>query len=147
MQLYRIERESRNLSTNRRADLSVAERQDKARRLGDGRHEFYEWQLEIADKKLIKRARKIGVYLDEITFPDTADHRNIGRYYCIGSYGNELLRDEFRVPLLRAVRAREPIWQKERQDRIEFMVRVVAAFATAATGIIGTLIGLFAIRK
>jgi hypothetical protein len=147
VQMRGVARELRNLNTKRRANLSAIERRNKAAQLEQHRHEFYEWQLEIEDKKLIKRAGKIGVYLDEITFPDIPDDRNVGRYYCIGTYGNELLRDEFRTPLLRAVREREPVWRKERREQIELFTKVIAALATAATGIIGALIGLLAIRR
>jgi hypothetical protein len=147
MQMARVERQLRHLNTQRRTGLPAAEQHDRARRLEDDLHEFYEWQLEIDDRALFKRAAKIGVYPDEITFPHTEDLRNMGRYHYSGTFGNELLRDEFREPFVKAIREREPSYRKERRERIELAVKIIAALTAAVTGIIGALIGLFAIRK
>jgi hypothetical protein len=67
----------------------------------------------------LERAAKIGVYPDEIAFPEIEDERNIRRYRCIGTVGNELLRDEFHTPFVKAIREREPSYRKERREQIE----------------------------
>lgn len=148
MQIARIERRLRNTRPNFGASLvTIDEQRKNTEQLKSDRHEFYEWQLEIYDKALFKRAAKIGVYPDEITFPDTKDGRNIGRYHFSGTFGNELLRHEFREPFVRAIREREPLYRKERREQIELVVKIIAALTAAITGIIGALIGLIAIRK
>ena len=115
--------------------------------LESDRYEYYEWQREIDDKALLKRAAKIGVYPDEIIFQLTEDMRNMGRYHYNRTFGNELLRDEFRQPFVKAIREREPLYRKEKREQIELIVKVIAALTAAITGIIGALIGLYAIRK
>ena len=48
---------------------------------------------------------------------------------------------------MKAIREREPLYRKERRERVELAVKIIAAFTSAVTGIIGALIGLYAIRK
>jgi hypothetical protein len=146
MQIACTERKLHDLHTVRMG-VATAEQRERARRLEGDRHEYCEWQLEIEDKALLKRAAKIGVYPDEVVFPETKDDRNMGRYHYSGTFGNELLRDEFRQPFVKAIREREPLYRKERREQIELTVKVIAALTAAITGIIGALIGLYAIRK
>jgi hypothetical protein len=80
MQMARTERKLHNLHAKRRMGLPTAAQRDSVMQLESDREEFYEWQLEIDDKALFERAEKIGVYPDEITFPQTKDIRNMGRY-------------------------------------------------------------------
>lgn len=146
-QMARIEREIQNLQAKRWTGAMTEEQRLSVGRLENDRYEYYEWQREIDDKALLKRAAKIGVYPDEITFPQTEDMRNMGRYHYSGTFGNELLRDEFRQPFVKAIREREPLYRKERREQIELTVKVITALTAAITGIIGALIGLYAIRK
>jgi hypothetical protein len=99
----------------------------QGKKLQDDRYEFHLWQTEIEDKTLIKKAAKIGVYLDEIVFPDTEDHNNVGRYHRIGDFGSELLRNEFRGPLVKAIREREPAYRKEQREQVEIYITLIAA--------------------
>jgi hypothetical protein len=48
---------------------------------------------------------------------------------------------------LKAVRQREPVYRKERREQMELVVKIISALTAAATGIIGALIGLYAIRR
>lgn len=127
--------------------IPAEERQERLGQLDNELQELYEWQQQFKDDALIRRAAKIGVYLDEIAFPVVDDRGNIGLYHRIGQFGDRLLRDEFRTPLLKAVREREPSYRKEQREQIELVVKIIAALTAASTGIIGALIGLFAIRK
>jgi hypothetical protein len=145
MQLVYIERRIKSLRA--KPGAMTAERRQTVGQLENDRQEFYEWRMEINDRALLKRAAKIGVYPDEITFPQIDEGRNVGRYHYSASFGNELLRDEFRQPFTKAIREREPIYRKERREQIELIVKIITALTAAATGILGALIGLYAIRK
>jgi hypothetical protein len=154
MNIARIDREIHKLKTVGHATARISRTPDahnRITRLMDDRHEFDEWKQELDDKALAKKAAKIGVYLDEIEFhspeEDSDFGRNYGLYYCSGTFGNELFRDEFRKPLLKAVREREPIYRRERWEAIETYSKLLTAVVTAMTGIIGAAIGLFAILK
>jgi hypothetical protein len=104
--------------------------------------EFYDWDRELNDEDLLKKAKKIGVYLDQIDFTAVVDEDQSsrgGRYHRIGRFGNGLLLDEVRVPLLKAVRERESVYRK---DRIDTAVKIIGAL-TGLIGVIGTVLGLF----
>lgn len=141
--ISRIDRQIRKLKAKDCAHTSSIESRDARDRLMEDRHEFEEWQREIDDKLLAKRAGKIGIYLDEIEFTSVEDERNYGLYYYSGMFGNELFRNEFRKPLLKAVREREPIYRKEKREQVEIYIKLIAAL----TGILGTAIGVIAIIR
>jgi hypothetical protein len=98
----------------------------------------------LDDEALERKAARIGVYLDEIEFSYEDDPEvNDGPYHYVGRYGNRVLLDEFRNPLVQAIRAREPIYAKERREQIDLTVKLL----TATSGFIGTVIGLVAVLR
>jgi hypothetical protein len=144
MEIARLERGDKAL---RRVTMSPDQRNEQESRLHQELTELYEWELTFKDKDLVKRATKIGIYLDEIEFDNVLSQDNVGRYYMIGTFGDEYLRDGFRTSLLKAVREREPIYRKERREQIELALKIIGSITASITGIIGALIGLLAIRK
>jgi hypothetical protein len=130
MEIARLERQEKAL---RHPAMSGDKRIEQEARLSADLSELHDWQLTFEDKALIRRAARIGVYLDEIVFVNVPDRENVGRYYRIGTFGDELLRDEFRASLLKAVRQREPVYRKERQEQIELIVKIISALTAAAT--------------
>jgi hypothetical protein len=139
--MTRIERELRGLQAKPRSGVKKEDHRERARSLQDDRYEFHVWQTEIEDKALIKKALKFGIYLDEIVFSENEDPNNVGRYHRIGDFGHELLRSEFREPLVKAIRERRPTYLKEQRERAEIYIKLIAAL----TGIIGTTTGLLAV--
>lgn len=142
-QIARLERDLRDIQSKRRTSTLTEEQRDNVRDLEHELIEFYDWQLEFEDRALIKKAAKMGVYLDEINFPNIDDPRNTGRYHRLGTFGSELLRDEFRRPLVKVMRERETSYRKERHERTEIYIKVI----TAAAGLVGTATGLVALLK
>ena len=135
--MARVRRERTAL---RSAKISKEERTDRLRHLEYELQDLSEWQESLDDAALLKQAAKLRVYLDQIDFPTEHDPANDGPYHRIGTFGNRLLRTEFYGPLRKAIREREPFFRKERHEQVEMIVKVI----TAVTGLIGTLIGLFA---
>lgn len=142
-QIARIERNIHDIQSKRWTKALTEKQRDNIRDLENELIEFYDWQLELEDRALIKKAEKMEVYLDEIIFPNIEDTRNTGRYHRLGTFGNELLRDEFRKPLVKVMREREIFYRKERHERTEICIKVI----TAVAGLVGTATGLVALLK
>jgi hypothetical protein len=142
-----IDRNVRELKTRRYQFTSSVDYQNTYSRLIYDRTEFDEWEQEIEDAELAKKALKLGIYLDEIDFRPIPDNmqvdRSYGPYRYIGTFGNTLFRDDFRRPLSKAVRAQELVYRKEQRERMEIMIKLIAAL----TGVLGTAIGVLAFVK
>jgi hypothetical protein len=116
---------------------------DPHERIGDEIDELNEWAQSIDDRDLQAKAKKIGVYIEDIECPKIDDDARIVGYYEYGAFGNELLRDDIRKPLSKAVREREPIYKKERRERLELYLKLITAIAA----LLGGLIGLVSVLK
>lgn len=139
--MARVRREKTALQS---AKMSREERADRLRQLHYEMEDLSGWQESLDDEALLKRAAKIGIYPDEVDFPRERDPENDGRYHRIGDFGHRVLRSEFYGPLRIAMREREPVYRKERREQVDMIVKIIVA----VTGLIGTLIGLFAtLRK
>jgi hypothetical protein len=88
----------------------------------------------IDDHRLIARAAKMDIDLDDIPLPPPflADDRP--SHFDTDPFGDRYLRDETRRALQATMRARGPSYRKKRRERSELIVK--------ATGLIGTGIGL-----
>jgi hypothetical protein len=140
-ELARLRRDTAALS---RSFPRGVERQNQAGAIAQSIHELEEWQTSLDDEALERKAARIGVYLDEIEISYEDDPEvNDGPYHYVGRYGNRVLLDEFRNPLVQAIRAREPIYAKERREQIDLTVKLL----TATSGFIGTVIGLVAVLR
>jgi hypothetical protein len=81
MEIARLERQQKAL---RHTTMSGDKRIEQEARLANDHRELYEWQLTFKDKALIRRAAKIGVYLEEIVFVDVKDRENVGTITGLG---------------------------------------------------------------
>jgi hypothetical protein len=136
----------RELQRKTLVSMPIVERRAVQERLINDLYEYDMWQLEIDDQAIVVHAKKIGIDLDEVEFTAIDDDRNYGRYYCVGPFGHQHLRDEFRKPLKRMLREHEPIYRKERRENVELCFKLITVLTTAATGVIGALIGLLAMK-
>lgn len=147
--IRRIERRIRWLKDQKWAQDRTDEEHQRITRLEDDRHEYEEWQDTIEEAALIKRAKQIGLYLDEIIFLPTPDDSmyQIGKYRQPGQFGNIVLIPAFRRELEKAVRQREPIYKKEKHESAEFWLKVIGTISTVLVGIIGAITGLIAVAN
>jgi hypothetical protein len=124
--------------------LSPLERQNLVAELDFELCEWEEWLTEMEDKELIRRAKKMDVYLDDIPFPkpDETAGRNSAyirpSHYEPGRYGNELLHYDSRAALIKAMRERFPAYRKEQRERLQLWINLVAVL----TGLVGTATAL-----
>ena len=101
--------------------------------------ELREWLYSIEDKELTRRATKIGIDLDDIPFPEPEQFQRPGLRK-MSSFGYEVLYDESRKAINKAVRERLPVYRKERREVVQF-------YWTLFIGAMGTIIALAAVLK
>ena len=105
--------------------------------------EWFDWLQEIDDKKLIKKAHKMEVYLDDIPTAQPQQTED-DPHYETRSRGNTILRQESREVLIRKIHERAPTYRKERREVVELYIKIGTLAATLIIGVLGALIGLVA---
>lgn len=104
--------------------------------------EWIDWIRELEDAKLVAKAAKMDIHLDDIPPPySEAEERH--SHYEIGNFGNRLLHHETRSALRAKTQERGPAYRKERRETIELYIKIL----TALTGLGGVAIGLVAFLK
>jgi hypothetical protein len=143
--LARLRREHKK-KMNAARSLSTLERTNLDAELSSGMWELEEWLTEIEDTELVRKARKMDVYLEDIPIPvieEDGPWQPHDRHYRIGGFGNELLDPACRDALVKAIRERYPTYRKERREVWELWIKGV----TIVIGLIGAATGLVAIWK
>ena len=106
--------------------------------------EWDEWLTELRETKLIAKARKMDVYLEDLPAPPVDDDDpSRSPHFRVGTFDGELLRPESYHALAKAMRERAPAYRKERREVWDLCLRAGAVL----TGVIGSLIGLVAAFK
>ena len=126
--LSRAKRErSKKLKAAR--SLPKLERQNLIARLEHDVYEWADWLREMEDRKLVRRAAKMDVYLDDIPFPKLDEEGSASlrpSHYELGPYGNELLHNDTRTALEKAMREQFPAYRKERRDILQLWINLIA---------------------
>ena len=104
--------------------------------------EWIDWAQEIEDNELILKAKKMGIYLDEIPLP-LSEAGEQPSHYEAGSFGNIYLSPEARIALRIKVREYEPTFQKNRREAIGLAGSLIAG----ATGLVGAATGLISLLR
>ncbi len=106
--------------------------------------EWQEWLMSIEDRELVNRAKKAGVYLDDIAYAeyDKDDMRSLrNSHYYLGEFADMLLDPIVKRQLTQAYRKRLPEYRKERIELWGLWMKAGGVLI----GIIGGLTGLFAV--
>jgi hypothetical protein len=127
------------LGESRKLNLTPIERYNSEGRIYHdvGFDELFDWLRDIEDHDLVKRAKRIGLDLEDISFPEPEQFQKPG-IWKIAGMGFEHLYDESRKAVAKQVREREPVYRKERRDGIQFYANLL--FATL--GFIVALVAL-----
>lgn len=101
--------------------------------------DMLEWRRRLEDLALVKKANKVGIYLDEFPYP-VNPHNPKKKSYSHWHQGNFewMLIDESRVMLRKSVRDYEPIYLRNRRESMEFWLKWIPA----VTVLMGTLSGV-----
>ncbi|MEI7669516.1 MAG: hypothetical protein WCJ33_05500 [Pseudomonadota bacterium] len=129
-------------------NISVGDRADLEREYQDDIWQWQEHLSEIEDKELVEKAKKIEVYLDDITLPELdKDDYNAVRYthYRIGTFGDRFLDPNSKKALLKNYRERIPVYRKERREIIDLRIKIFGLIGTFIVSAIGALTGLLAV--
>ncbi len=111
--------------------------------LQENLREWGEWLAEIDDKRLVAKAAKMDIDLDDIPLPPPEEHEPPS-YYVLGNYGNRYLALETRKALKAKMREKAPSYRKERREFLDLIIKTVPF----VIGLIGAAIGLVsAIKK
>lgn len=104
-----------------------------------------DWLTEIDDERLVAKAAKMDIDLDDFPFPPNEPNEPDERpsHYVLGKFGNRYLAPETRKALKAKMRDRAPAYRKERREIWELLVKAVPLI----TGLIGVAIGLVATLK
>ena len=97
----------------------------------------------MEDRDLVRKARKMDVYLEDIPTPRNDQGGPIQAHYETGSFGNQLLFEKCRWALTKAIHERMPSYRKERREVADIWLRGAALIV----GLLGSLTGLIAILK
>jgi hypothetical protein len=108
--------------------------------------DLLEWKQNVEDRALIAKANKLDIDLREIPLPEPEKYQQPG-HWKVGSYGSEILYDESRREIKKAVRELMPAYQKERHDAVEFYIKIITLIVTVMTGLVGAATGLVALLK
>jgi hypothetical protein len=98
-----------------------------------------DWLNSIVDPKLVARAKRMGLSLDDIPKPACDDADQTPGHWRETEPGSYVLHGETRRALQKAIRERAPAYHKERRENYEFYLKIVLP---AITGIGGTIIGI-----
>jgi hypothetical protein len=118
--------------------VSIVERSNLERRLHNELWEWIEWLNCIEDKELIRKAKRIDVDLYDISFPEPDQFQNSG-IWKINQFGQEVLYDESRKAIKKAIRERMPIYSKEQRELVDLWVKVATLFIAAMGAIMGVV--------
>jgi hypothetical protein len=104
---------------------------------------LWEWLdelREIDDQRLVAKAAKMDIDLDDIPFPPLKGMQRPSQpsHYELGTFGNRYLTHETRKIIKAKMREKAPAYRKERRERWELIVKAIPL----VTGLIGTAIGL-----
>jgi hypothetical protein len=108
--------------------------------------ELIEWEQNVEDRELIATANKLDIDLREIPRPEPEEFQEPGLWK-VGSHGSEILYDESRREIKKAVRELMPEYRKERRDAVEFYIKIITLIVTVMTGLVGAATGLVALLK
>jgi hypothetical protein len=97
---------------------------------------------EIETHKLLARARKVEISLDDIPLSDEEES-----HWEHGYAGTHFLTRAYYSTLQKVVRQAEKDHRKERREIWEFRLKVFTAVLSAITGLVGAVIGLVAFLK
>lgn len=126
-------RTSQNLSPDDRALLAHEREYDL--------QEWDDWLQELDDEKLVAKARKMDVDLDDIPLlPQEPNKRP--SHYEFTNWSNRILAEESRRALRAKIRERAPSYRKERRETWALIIKLISfviALIGAATGFVATL--------
>jgi hypothetical protein len=126
--------------------LSAQEKYDMESYQHHSMVEWYDWLATIEEAELVKRANKMGVYLDDIECPkyEKGDYRSIpNSHYYWGDFGDKLMHYDSFKALRKLVRQKEPIYRKERREEKEFWLKSFGVLI----GVIGASTGFLAVYQ
>jgi hypothetical protein len=125
-----------------KAAVSADERYKLKRQLENDVWEWTDWLREIDDKRLIAKAAKRDIDLDDIPLPQQQPDERPSHYE-LGTFGNRYLADETRKAIKAKMREKAPAYRKERREFLDLIIKALPF----VTGLIGTAIGLVAAIK
>ena len=96
--------------------------------------EFIELIRSHEDPKLVRKAEKRGIYLEDIPLPPVENPHDQG-YYVYGSCGERMLHSDVRKQLEKLIRSRESDYKRERREFWQFWLTNVLALIGALTGL------------
>ncbi len=129
--------------------LSGLERQNLISQLDWEVYEWADWLGEMEEKELVRKAKKMDVYLDEIPLPkpDVEDREDPAyrapSHFELGPMGNERLRHDCRAALTKAMRERFPAYRRERREKVQLWISLIAVL----TGLVGAATALVSVWK
>jgi len=129
------------------ANLSGQKKLHYERELNEGLRGWDAWLWEVEDAEMIERAKKMDILLEDLPLlgfdKDDYSHKP---HYCQGydnEFGRNILNDESRTALRKAMSERMPAYRKERREYWELWLKAGAL----VMGIIGTATGFIATLK
>jgi hypothetical protein len=106
--------------------------------LAHERQEWEYWILEMEDSKLVARANKMDVHLDDIPLP--AEENS---HYEFSPMANEILHTESRKAVRKAMRERAPNYRREKREVWLLWITLISAIG----GLFGGATGLIAVLR
>ena len=122
--------------------LPPLERQNLRAELNHDFWEWIEWLNSIEDRELVKKAKTIDVDLDEIPLPEP-DQFQQPSLWKFSEFGFEVLYDECRHAIKKAVRERMPAYRREQREGFDMYIKG----STLLIGLIGMVIALVTALK
>jgi hypothetical protein len=105
--------------------------------------EWDDWLTEMDDERLVAKAAKMDIDLDDIPLPPSEEPERRPSHYVLTNYGNRCLHFQTRKALKARMRDRAPSYRRERREFWDLIVKAIPF----VTGLIGTAIGLVAAIK
>lgn len=136
----RTEREHKRLLSSK--GLSADERYELRQRFEPDLWEWDDWLTAIDDERLVAKAAKMDIDLEDVPLPPDAEGERPG-HYVSSNFGNRYLKPETRKALRAKMRERAPVYRKERREFWDLFIKAIPLI----TGLIGTAIGLVAALK
>lgn len=144
--IARVEKEF--LEKRRHASqLTLEERQKLESNFASELEYWHGCRYSIEDQELIRAARKMDIFLEDIPIPSPQILLSDEGYYRINNYGESILREEVRDELIKKMRARQSSYNKEQREKVEYYVKITTSITAACTGLIGVVIGLLTIMR
>jgi hypothetical protein len=139
---YCIRGRQRTESENKRQlkaaeHLSFADRYSLKQKLESDLWEWDDWLTELDDERLVAKAAKMDIALDDFPLPPSEPNERPS-HYVLSNFANRYLALETRKALKAKMREKAPAYRKERRELWELLIKAVPLII----GLVGAAIGL-----